>query len=243
MQLTEAQFKRDGFALVTDLLDLNSRTELRRLTPQILIAAEHWRQQSEPLWFLQDDIPYLTPLLLQDRLIQRIQNQCGLQNKSLELLAVTLYRKIAGEPGTAWHQDARYIPVDDLAAFTLWLPLQPIDKTNGPIKFIPGSQHQCLFEQPQPADQSLRGMAHRSACTAEPMNFGDGTVHNPWTMHSSCRNHTDSPRLALIVNYITEPLQLSKEVVLKGQLHTPVINALRQTNHHTLGQHLQRTQK
>ena len=243
MQLAEAQYDRDGFALVADLLDPSGRALLRQLTPQILAASERWQQRGEPLWFLQDDVPPLASLLLQPRLIQRLQAQCGLGNKPLELLAVTLYRKGTGEPGTAWHQDARYIPVDDLSAFTLWLPLQPIDTSNGPVQFMPGSQRHCLLEQPQPAAQAPQGMAASPACVAAPMAFGDGTVHSPWTLHGSCRNRTASPRLALIVNYLTAPLQLDAEPALNGALHPPVINALRRTNHHTLGQRLQHTHK
>lgn len=239
MQLADACLERDGFTWVPELLDQASRTKLRRLTAPILEAAKRWESQGEPLWFLQDDLPELADLLQQPSLLARLQSTCGLGQAPVKLLAATLYRKRTGEPGTAWHQDARFIPSDQLAAFTVWLPLQAIDAANAPIQFLPGSHRHCLLEQPQQASSPPIGLPEASPCVATPMAFGDATIHTPWTLHGSCSNRTAAPRLALIVNYLSGPLTLNAESALNGSHHPEIVNVLRRTNQHTLGRRLQ----
>ena len=239
MRLADACLERDGFTWLPELLDHSSRTRLRRLTAPILEAANRWEIQVEPLWFLQDDLPELADLLQQPNLIARLQSACGLDEAPVKLLAVTLYSKRTGEPGTAWHQDARFIECDQLAAFTLWLPLQAIDAANAPIQFLPGSHRHCLLEQPQRANTPPIGLPQDSPCVAGPMSFGDATIDTPWTLHGSCSNRTAAPRLALIVNYLRGPLTLNAESALNGSHHPEIVNVLRRTNQHTLGRRLQ----
>ncbi|RZO12725.1 MAG: SnoK-like protein [Synechococcus sp. MED-G135] len=240
MQLADATFERDGFALVPQLLDGAACNQLLALIPKILKAAERWQSAGVPLWFLQDDLPELTALLQQPTLTTRLQACCGLDDTALQLLAVTLYNKRPGDPGTAWHQDARYIPADQLAALTLWLPLQAIDSSNGPIQFVPGSQNHCLMSQPQPARTAPTGLPQANPSVAAPMAFGDGTVHTPWTLHGSRSNRSAATRRALIVNYLSAPLRLNRQPKLHGQCHPEVVNQLREINHQTLSQRLQR---
>ncbi|TCD57586.1 SnoK-like protein [Synechococcus sp. BS56D] len=240
MRLADATFERDGFALLPQVLDGEACTHLRALIPKILKAAERWQNAGVPLWFLQDDLPELTTLLQQPTLTTRLQNCCGLDDTPLQLLAVTLYNKRPGDPGTAWHQDARFIPADQLAALTLWLPLQAIDASNGPIQFVPGSQNHCLLSQPQLARTAPTELPQTNPCVAAPMAFGDGTVHTPWTLHGSSSNRSAGPRRALIVNYLSAPLRLNRQASLQGQCHPEIVNQLRQTNHQILSQRLQR---
>ena len=238
MQLADADFSRDGFAALPQFLSRAERGELQRLTPQILAAAERWRANGEPLWFLQDDIPALAALLKQPHLIKRLRTAASLQDLHLELLAITLYSRRPGDPGTAWHQDARFIPTDRLPALSLWLPLQPIDERNSPLQFLSGSHHHCLLLQPQPAHSPPEGLPMNQPCVAGPMAFGDATIHAPRTLHGARSNRSSSIRHALIVNWLHAPLSLNDEPELQGHLHPPVINTLRRQNHCTLQRRL-----
>mgnify|MGYP000905708097 CR=1 FL=1 len=238
MQLADADFNRDGFAVLPQFLSRADCRELQRLTPQIVAAAERWHANGEPLWFLQDDIPALAALLKQPHLIKQLQTAAGLQGRHLELLAITLYSRRPGDPGTAWHQDARFIPTDRLPALSLWLPLQSIDARNSPLQFLSGSHHHCLLQQPQPAHSPPVGLPMNQPFVASPMDFGDATIHAPWSLHGARSNRSGSIRHALIVNWLYAPLSLHDEPELHGHLHPPVINTLRHQNHRTLQRRL-----
>lgn len=238
MQLAEASYQRDGFAWLPELLGVEARAQLRALTPRILLKAKEWQARGEPLWFLQDNFVELATLLRDPALVSRLLTHSGLNHGSLELVAITLYTRRPGDPGTAWHQDARYIPSDQLSAISLWLPLQAINDHNSPIKFIPGSQNLCLFQQPQPAHRAPLGLSMSSETVATPMAFGDATIHHPWTLHGSRSNRTGENRYALIINYQSAPLVLNAHPNLAGPMHPPVVNALRHTHYQILRQRL-----
>jgi hypothetical protein len=239
MQLAEARFNRDGFVFIPGFLDPSTRLQLRELIPRIIDSAAIWRQSGEHLWFLQDDLPALDRLLRTPSLLERLDRACDLKGEPLELLAVTLYSRNPGEPGTAWHQDARFIASDSLEALSVWIPLQAMDAMNSPLKFMAGSHRHCLLHQPQAAVSAPIGLPERSPTMAAPMAFGDATVHTPWTLHASSSNRSPIVRHALIVNWLRAPLTRNPQTSLHGYGHSPVVNSLRDRNDATLKRRLQ----
>lgn len=232
MQLANARFERDGFALLPQLLSAKDRLQLHALTPRILQRAQAWQARGADLWFLQDDVPELAQILNDPSLTHQLRNRSGLTDARFQLFAVTLYCRRPGEPGTAWHQDARFIPSDLLSALTLWLPLQAVDVANAPLQFLPGSHHHCLLMQPHLASGRPDGFLSATPIVeAAPMAFGDATIHAPWTMHGSRRNRTGANRYALIVNYLCAPMILNSQPELAGPTHPAVVNQLRSANH------------
>jgi hypothetical protein len=241
MQLANARFERDGFALLPQLLSATARLQLNALTPRILQRAQDWQARGADLWFLQDDFPELAQILNDPSLTYQLRNSSGFTDTRFQLFAVTLYCKRPEEPGTAWHQDARFIPSDLLSALTLWLPLQAIDVANAPLQFLPGSQQHCLLMQPQPASERPHGILDATPIVvAAPMAFGDATIHAPWTLHGARRNRTGTNRYALIVNYLCAPIILNNYPELVGSMHPAVVNQLRCSNHFTILRRLER---
>ncbi|MEA2815336.1 MAG: hypothetical protein QOI93_3033, partial [Rhodospirillaceae bacterium] len=58
------------------------------------------------------------------------------------------------EPGTAhptpWHQDQPYWPVKSWQITSVWIALDPIDRSNGAVEFIAGSHRWGVSYRPTP---------------------------------------------------------------------------------------------
>jgi ectoine hydroxylase-related dioxygenase (phytanoyl-CoA dioxygenase family) len=239
MQFADANFQRDGFAFIPNLLTHEYQNKLKSLVPEILKNAAQLEQKGEYLMFLQDDIPALDKLFRAKSLLAKIKSATGLTGEIIKPLSIRIWNRCPGDPGTSWHQDARFTPSDSLAAFSLWVPLQDINSLNGPLMFIPGSHRQCLLKQPQLSNCSPTGVEGKNTIVASPMKYGDATIHDSWIVHGSAGNCSNTPRKALIINWLFRPLELNKVPVLYGHLHPKEVNYVRAHNAKTLQKRIQ----
>ena len=237
MHLAEARFERDGFCQLPGLLSPQTTALLLAQKPAMETYMERKQGPSETLWFMHQQIPVLEQIFTAPALLARLARQVGRAAASLTLLGTTLYCKTPGWGGTAWHQDGRFIPSDSLQAFTLWVPLQPISLENAPMVFFPGSQHQCLIEQPLASDRWPAPIGTAPPVVAAPMALGDATLHQLWTLHGSLGNSAPQERQALIVNYLTAPLVLNPLAQAGGGASAALINRVRQWNLESLHRH------
>lgn len=239
MQLADAKFQRDGFALIPNLLNHECQKKLLDLTPEIIKRASQLEKDGEYLMFLQDDIPDLGKLFKEEGLLDKIKSVSGLTNKTIKPLSIRIWNRIPGDPGTSWHQDARFTPSNSFTAFSLWVPLQYINNINGPLMFIPGSHRQCLLQQPQLSNCPPIGLTDTKTIVASPMKYGDATIHDSWVVHGSLRNLSDIPRKALIINWLFGPLELNSTPMLYGHFHPKEVNFIRTQNEKTLSKRIQ----
>ena len=237
MHLAEAQFHRDGFCHLPGLLSVQATALLLEQRGAMQAYMARRQGPSETLWFMHQQIPALLQIFTAPALLARIARQVSRAAASLTLLGTTLYCKTPGWGGTAWHQDGRFIPSDSLQAFSLWVPLQPISHENGPLVFFPGSQHQCLIEQPLASNRWPEPIGTAPPVVAAPMALGDATLHQLWTLHGSLGNRAAQERQALIINYLTAPLVLNTHAQVGGGASAPLINQMRQHNLETLQHH------
>ncbi|MCX5940195.1 MAG: phytanoyl-CoA dioxygenase family protein [Cyanobium sp. LacPavin_0818_WC50_MAG_67_9] len=234
MQLAEARFHRDGFCHLPELLTPQDMAQLLAQQGKMQTCMQRKQGASETLSFMHRQITALAEIFTAPSLLARLAHHVGQTASQLQLLGTTLYCKAPGWGGTAWHQDGRFIPSDSLQAFTLWVPLQPISRENAPLVFFPGSQHQCLIEQPLPSNLWPEPIGTAGPVVAAPLVLGDATLHQLWTLHGSLGNATSEERQALIVNYLTAPLVLNPLAAVGGGQTAALINRVRQWNLETL---------
>lgn len=115
-------------------------------------------------------------------------------------------------PETPWHQDEAFRSPDfEYRELSIWLALQPVEKDNGCMQFIPGSNHSEILEHRSPGgDKTLHpleccGDFPHSEAVAVPLPAGGCTVHDMRTLHCAGPNTSDTPRLAYILIFNIPP--------------------------------------
>lgn len=115
---------------------------------------------------------------------------------------------------TPWHQDEAYWEAEfDYHAVGAWLPLEPVDSSNGCMCFVPGSHrgellpHRALEGDPRLHLLELDGPADVSGAVEAPLAVGGATFHHPRTLHSTAPNSTPRPRRAFANGFQTRPVR------------------------------------
>jgi ectoine hydroxylase-related dioxygenase (phytanoyl-CoA dioxygenase family) len=116
------------------------------------------------------------------------------------------------------HQDNAYFCRTPPDMLTVWIAIDAVTETNGPIFFVKGSHHDGVL----PTKPShVRG---NSIGLAEPVSVplsdqfcglldpGDATIHHCNTIHYSGPNTTDQSRLGLLLVYRGEHTQIDPEL-------------------------------
>jgi ectoine hydroxylase-related dioxygenase (phytanoyl-CoA dioxygenase family) len=110
---------------------------------------------------------------------------------------------------TPWHQDEAfrldYAPGYD--EISIWIPLQPVDNTNGCMEFLPGSHRQPILRHASPSNDPR---IHALTCVGDfdetkavpcPLPAGGCTIHHTRTLHHSGANTSQTPRRAYILGF------------------------------------------
>jgi len=167
---------------------------------QFRAGTDHWVSNPEFLAFARDTpMPAIVARLLGS-------DQVWLYEDSV----------LVKEPGTAdrtaFHQDLAYFHVDGDQVCTVWVPLDPVDATNGAVRYVRGSHHDRTAFRPNlfVTSQALpdtegEDVADHSDDPAlidfatEP---GDVVVHHARTIHGAFANASpERRRRALSIRY------------------------------------------
>jgi ectoine hydroxylase-related dioxygenase (phytanoyl-CoA dioxygenase family) len=126
-----------------------------------------------------------------------------LLGKSAELVFEHAMLKFAGTGGeTPWHQDeAFYWKYTNYQSITFWMPLQPVDSSNGCLEFIPKSHKGPLLSHHSiNNDRRIPGLEANGVDTSRliacPLPAGGATIHHSRMLHHSGPNRSDGPRRA-----------------------------------------------
>jgi len=101
------------------------------------------------------------------------------------------------------HQDGYYHKIDPPEAITMWLALDPVNDSNGCVRYISGSHRRGMRPHAKTgvlgfsqgiADFGEANRAHEVAAHAQP---GDLRVHHCMTIHLADGNRSDRPRRAM----------------------------------------------
>ena len=122
--------------------------------------------------------------------------------------------KLPGQQLTVvpWHQDSGYFGEDtaDSVIPTAWIPLVPVDETNGCIQIVPGSHRQGMIEHYtedregrflEVGDDVLDG----AEIVTVPMEPGDALLFHNLTLHrSTAHTVSDTIRWAMDIRYLRD---------------------------------------
>ncbi len=108
---------------------------------------------------------------------------------------------------TPWHQDAAFLAdTSYFETLVFWVPLQPVDQSNGCMNFIPGSHLGPIVTHRSPGgDTRVNGLEameiDRSTAVACPLEAGGATIHHFRTLHGTGGNKTAEFRHALTFGF------------------------------------------
>lgn len=108
---------------------------------------------------------------------------------------------------TPWHQDEAFCAKNtDFRYITFWMPLQPVDGSNGCMEFVPGSHTGPLVpHRRMGGDARVHGLeaegVDRASAVACLLPAGGATIHHWRTLHGTGPNVSDGPRRAYALCY------------------------------------------
>ena len=108
-----------------------------------------------------------------------------------------------------WHQDAPlWPPIRPMTQVTAWVALDDVDESNGCMSMVRGShlwgnQMDRLRAMSSGLDLPSTFRGHSVEISLRPVKKGQVHYHHTLTWHSSHGNHSDRPRRAIAVHYMT----------------------------------------
>jgi len=152
-----------------------------------------------------------------------------LNTPTVRLYQDSLFHKRAGDGWTPWHSDARMAPFDTSKMITFWIPLQkvPTQEDGGTgLQFVDGSHSDFALPYWNGAEGKEYdrlenrygeggGVSHHM-----PLELGDVTVHNGWTLH--CADAADQnvedgeDRYAFSVTFVDGRAEVREDVLSSG---------------------------
>jgi hypothetical protein len=116
------------------------------------------------------------------------------------------------EPGsgseTGIHQDPTFVDESKYCSANVWMALHDIDKKNGNLFFVSGSNHAMPSLRVTPQSSSYYGNFYESLpglSTQVQLKKGEAVIFNNETIHGATENLTNSPRLAATLLVCSEP--------------------------------------
>ena len=110
---------------------------------------------------------------------------------------------------TTWHQDAPLWPIiKPMTEVSAWVALDDVDEDNGCMSMVPGSHkwsNQMDFIRSFEGFDGLPDQfeGHEVRVVLRPVKKGEVHYHHALTWHGSHDNHSDRPRRAIAIHYMT----------------------------------------
>lgn len=117
--------------------------------------------------------------------------------EAVRLLHFSGFFKPGGGPGTPWHQDLTYMPLDTDKVVSIWIPLTDITPDMGGLLFAEGSH--LSGELVPHIDVKNFSILQNGA-----MQAGDASLHMGWTIHSSLPNSSKDMREVITIGYYAD---------------------------------------
>ena len=228
LQLT-AQYEKEGFVIVPNVLDLDLVEEAQAHIDWLLAKNPGLRPEQLNHDLLTRDA-FWVRLVSDDRLLDIAEQFLG---PDIGLFASHYIAKppLTGK-AVPWHQDGTYWPLDPMEVITFWLALDRSDEDNGCLKVLPRTHHENLMSLedyvPQ-SDESAFEIAmdpdsvDESQAVSLILNPGDMSIHHPNVTHGSYANTSPRWRRGLTIRYIptytriTRPQPHPAAFILRGR--------------------------
>lgn len=238
-------FREQGFLVIPEICPAQEVDRLCGVYDRLFAERVGW-DKGDFFDFAGPDTPGSVPVLPQ--LLAPSRYEPSLKNTIFRTNALAVARQLLGrstklvyehamlKPArigaeTPWHQDEAFFRIyTDYQSITIWMPLQPVDLSNGCMEFIAGSHtgpvvpHRRLNDDPRLQALEAYGV-DLSRPVSCPLPAGAAVVHHCRTLHHAGPNLTDGPRRAYALAYGV----CSREFMLRADFPWNVTQATAQS--------------
>ena len=212
-------YRANGYVYPINVLEQNDVSEI---LSELEIAKAKFSDDKKKLDAINSFPHYLLPafngLISNPKIIEQVTQILG---NNLVVWGASLFSKGPKTKNVvSWHQDLTYWDLDDAEEVTCWVALTPVSKSNGCMRFIPGSHKQKIVPHNDTFDENnmlTRGQEiavevdEADAVNIE-INPGQASLHHGHLFHASGPNESSIPRIGFAIRYIkTSMRQLSGE--------------------------------
>jgi hypothetical protein len=190
----EKQFEKDGYVLIRNWVSDEQVNKMRQVFKDRYKAPDF----STNIW---------NTLIMADESVRREVSDRLLQQLSpsidkyfydyMETFAYFLTKPVDEAPReVALHSDSSAVNEEKYEYLAIWLPLVDVDKNNGCMYIIPGSQKLFTYEQPFAIDWPYPDLAKplKKYAIDLPMKAGDLLIFSGKTLHGSYPNRSKDAR-------------------------------------------------
>jgi hypothetical protein len=217
-------FRRDGFAVVGDVLPVHERHRLRDMFDDLLarrtaVDRDHFRDlvavDAEGTGLLQiigaeKYVPGFLELPHAERCRVIAAELLGSPAEGLDVFVHLIAKLRETGPETPWHQDEAYMdPQWERRGVSVWIPLDGATVEEGCLHFIAGSHRHPVREHRHvrsTAPALMTDEVDAGAATPCPLRPGDASVHDFRTLHYAGPNLTTQVRRAYVLVFTTPAL-------------------------------------
>lgn len=215
------KFWAEGFMALPRICPDSEIDWLRDVYDRLFAQRAGWNK-GDFFDFAGPDTPDRAPVLPQ--LLEPSQYEPSLKDAVLRVNAFAVAKQLLGPTAelvfehamlkpakigaqTPWHQDAAFFPIfTDYESVTIWIPLQPVDASNGCMQFVPNSHRQGVRPHRRiNNDPRVHGLEVCDDDVGEavscPLPAGGATVHHCRTLHHAGPNTTEGPRRAYALGF------------------------------------------
>lgn len=214
-----ASFHREGFLSLPSITTAQEIEWLRCVYHKLFETRAGWKDGNYLDFASHDDALVRIPQILMPSIYEpalretQIYRNCfGIAKQLLGPSAEFVFdhamtKPANGGPPTPWHQDkAFYTRKTTHETITFWMPLQPVTRESGCLRFIAKSNHGPLLEHrhlnDDPRIHGLEALnvdeANRVYC---PLDSGGVTIFHHRTLHGADANIGDKPRWAYAMGF------------------------------------------
>jgi len=150
--------------------------------------------------------------------------------KAVRLYQSTIFFKESNDVESSWHQDQAAVPLMTDKFLTIWIALDDILPSMGPLLFAKGSHKELaqisirntqLKYRVEKSSQYLKDIdfIKKDYQIQEPFSFlkGDATIHLGWTFHRAPSNPTTKIRRALAISYFEDGAKIYPDLIHFGR--------------------------
>jgi ectoine hydroxylase-related dioxygenase (phytanoyl-CoA dioxygenase family) len=225
------QFQEHGYVLIPQLLNKGWINEIQPAIFQVFERNIPPDNPSKKKTAYENAFIQIVNLGLKERAIRQLTHSPVLGKVAAELLGVggvrifieDLFFKEPQKGHTPWHQDATCLAMEPNHMITAWVPMIPIGKNNGVLRFVDKSHRidiigpEDISEETDDFFGELIARENLAIVELPDLQPGDVSFHSGNTIHGALPNKSERIREAFAIHYFADGARIQFEKNSTGE--------------------------